>query len=529
MCDNITNYDQSGTLNENSFKSKSCLDIQSLQYSNNSKNDILYKNIYGEYSWQKTDEIFPYKLTCRKCNIFPSLIINNDNKIDSECNCCLQKNMDAKYFLNNFLVRENSYIGIESNLLLKNHCFCSIHLEKYIYYCVDCYVNLCEKCVSKSSSHYYDLKIFLNNKEINEKISKILKFINDTKDIYDEELGYILKVIKLVLISHKISPNYNVYKSINNIHNFIQKKINNEHNQINNINNIKQNICSEKNIFKLIKVRHPDELKKTNDLIYSINFNINNFNNLNKFTELFNNKELTYLKYLYLSDCHISDVKPLLYLNIPNLVELDLSLNFINDEYIYIFEHKKFHNLKLLNLFGNHFHNAKLFQCFKKYKQLEELMLGQNETNKSLIDIKNIDVKFEITTKEIGLTRGVFSNDSINSISHFIFHNLEILYLSGNNICSLDFVKYLKNVNLKELWLTSNLITDFMPLIQLRTLEKILLNKNPISNMSNLKKFTEELHHLNLIDFRDTKIDINDKYNVFIRKQVEKKIKLKFE
>ena len=315
--------------------------------------------------------------------------------------------------------------------------------------------------------------------------------MNDTKDNYDEELSYILKVIKLVLISHKIYPNYNVYSSINNIHDFIQKKMNNEPDQIN-------NICSEKNIFKLIKVRHPDELKKTNDLIYSINFNINNFNNLNKFTELFNNKELTYLKYLYLSDCHISDVKPLLYLNIPNLVELDLSLNYINDEYIYIFEHKKFHNLKLLNLFGNHFHNAKLFQCFKKYKQLEELMLGQNETNKSLIDIKNIDVKFEITTKEIGLTRGVFSNDSINSISHFIFHNLEILYLSGNNICSLDFVKYLKNVNLKELWLTSNLITDFMPLIQLRTLEKILLNKNPISDIKNLKKFTEELHNNNV-------------------------------
>jgi len=93
----ITNNDQSGTINENSFKSKSSLNIQSLQYSNNSKNDILYKNIYGEYSWQKLDEIFPYKITCRKCNIFPSLIIKDDNKIDSECNCCLQKNMDAKY------------------------------------------------------------------------------------------------------------------------------------------------------------------------------------------------------------------------------------------------------------------------------------------------------------------------------------------------------------------------------------------------------------------------------------------------
>ena len=68
-----------------------------------------------------------------------------------------------------------------------------------------------------------------------------------------------------------------------------------------------------------------------------------------------------------------------------------------------------------------------------------------------------------------------------------------------------------------------------MPLIQLKTLEKILLNKNPINDISNLKKFTEELHKLNLIDFRDTKIDINDKNNVLIRKQVEKKIKLKFE
>ena len=196
---------------------------------------------------------------------------------------------------------------------------------------------------------------------------------------------------------------------------------------------------------------------------------------------------------------------------------------------IYIFENKKFHNLKLLNLFGNHFHNANLFQCFKEYKQLEELMLGQNEINKSLKNINNTDIKYEIATKEIGLTRGIFSNDSINLISHFIFHNLEILYLSGNNISSLDFVKYLKNVELREIWLTSNLITEFMPLIQLKTLEKILLNKNPISNISNLNKFIEELHNLNLIDFRDTKIDVNDKDNALIRKHVEKKIKLKFE
>ena len=226
MCDNRTNNDQSRTFCENSFKSKSNLNIQSFQ-NNNSKDNNLYKDIYGEYSWQKMDETFPYKITCRNCNIFPSLIINDDYKIDSECNCCLEKNMDAKYFLNNFLVRDNTYIGIESNLLIKNNCFCSTHFEKYIYYCVDYYVNLCEKCISKSSSHYYDLKIFLNNKEINEKISNILKFINETKDNYDEELSYILKVIKLVLISHKIYPNYNIYTSINNIHDFIKKKMKN--------------------------------------------------------------------------------------------------------------------------------------------------------------------------------------------------------------------------------------------------------------------------------------------------------------
>lgn len=83
----------------------------------------------------------------------------------------------------------------------------------------------------------------------------------------------------------------------------------------------------------IIKIKYQKDLNNLypNDLIYSINFNRRNFNDLNKLIPIFANREMNSLKYLYLSDCNISNIDPLLYLNIPNLEHLDLSMNYITD------------------------------------------------------------------------------------------------------------------------------------------------------------------------------------------------------
>ena len=89
-------------------------------------------------------------------------------------------------------------------------------------------------------------------------------------------------------------------------------------------------------------------------------------------------------------------------------------------------------------------------------------------------------------------------------------------------------MNFLDNVDLKEFWFSSNLITEFFPLIKFINLRNILLNNNPISNISKLKEFTDNLKNLKMIDFRDTNIDINSEENERIIKDIEL-IQLRFE
>ena len=55
-----------------------------------------------------------------------------------------------------------------------------------------------------------------------------------------------------------------------------------------------------------------------------------------------------------------------------------------------------------------------------------------------------------------------------------------------------------------------------------------MLNNNPISDISKLKEFTDNLKNLKMIDFRDTNIDINSEENERIIKDIEL-IQLRFE
>ena len=84
--------------------------------------------------------------------------------------------------------------------------YCHIHGEKNIFYCTDCKIHLCNKCIklfslfSSSKESKKELLIFLclkkNMKIISEnKLKKISKYINNLKDI-DEELNTRLKYKK---------------------------------------------------------------------------------------------------------------------------------------------------------------------------------------------------------------------------------------------------------------------------------------------------------------------------------------------
>ena len=156
--------------NNNYSNSNNNLFNQSYQNLNiiNSKSN-LYEKFFDEKSSEKSEKIFSYKIICKICRKFPSISINDYYKIDSDCDCCIIKNMDTIYFLDNFIERDIEINYPESKIILQNYCTCISHQEKYIYYCIDCAENLCEKCIKETNNHFYDLIIYLNNEDIKEK------------------------------------------------------------------------------------------------------------------------------------------------------------------------------------------------------------------------------------------------------------------------------------------------------------------------------------------------------------------------
>ena len=233
---------------------------------------------------------------------------------------------------------------------------------------------------------------------------------------------------------------------------------------------------------------------------------------------ILSNTELTNLELLSLPNNNIVNIDPLKSIKAPNLKRLNLSTNFIPDKYIYVLKDMNFPKVNFINLARNYFHDYNIFACFEKKYELETLFLGTNKFEKSDIN-NNTIIKYELPNiKKIGLTRGVFSDITIKLISNFNFVNLLELYLSGNNLSSLDFVENLNCKNLIIFWAFSNNFAEFSPLVKFSNLEQINLSNNIINDISLLFDFINKMKHLSLFDLTNNKIEKNGKYSEIINK-----------
>ena len=149
------------------------------------------------------------------------------------------------------------------------------------------------------------------------------------------------------------------------------------------------------------------------------------------------------------------------------------------------------------------------------------LYVGSNQFKNSEVNTTLDSSEIE----EIGLSIGVFNDESIHFISKFKFNNLKILYLQANNLSSLSFINDLELPNIKEIWLKNNKLDDFYPLSKYKTLNFINLSGNCIKNIDKLVSFIDEFKELKEIDIKDNNIDFNDKKNVNIILEVKKKKK----
>ena len=474
---------------------------------------------------------------CKKCHQVPKIKFIDVLNIICTCGCYKNYQINITIFLDDTLLsfdekneeEDKEETNEQENNILLDVFYCKIHKgQKFLYYCDICNTSLCRQCLRKEKKHkdHCPLIFDLLMNDADEKIEFIKDkfylnshhFDNESSNFLDDDLDKMIKYSNFIKFINALINDYNNYTCyshfviINNLYQFLEN-----YNKSNNNDAQALELKEEINIKNINNLRN---INRYSHLITTINLNSCNIFDIQLFCEA----NLINLKTLNLSNNYISNIKPLPSSKFKEVETIDFSINKIGDENIKYFSLLEFKNLKFLNLFGNNFTDFKLFELCnnKKLKNLKKLYTGSNQFKNSEVNI-NFD-SFNI--EEIGLTYGVFNNETIYFIQHFRFNNLQKLFLHSNKLSSLSFIDNLELPNIKEIWINNNLIDDYYPLCKYKTLNIINMRRNCIKNIDKLISFIDEFMNLREIDIKDNNIDFNDSKNESIISEAKKKLEL---
>ena len=362
---------------------------------------------------------------CPYCTNLPEILSYNEGNgtIKFKCKKHGEKSLDIQEYLDNM----QKYVSV-SELNSKNKCT-QHKSEPYIYYCLTCGENLCQKC----------LKEFEKQHE------------NHTK--YNIE---------------SLRPNNNEILLVKNkIGIYLQKK--NEY--IKKIKNLDDKITFYDALIYSLEKKQPNFLLNINikHLLYGEKINLDEI--VKDFNKLSGNAQVESKKEMFDDFVKNNFIKATEGLNQLTLINKNVGDELLNEllsgiEKTTIFKILKFggkisspkevietKNIKTMNLRGNKISNLNFFQG-KDFSSLEILSLNDNEIN-SIDMIKNINIPL---LKELYLTKNKIT--SIEALSEFKNKKLQILWLSDNKINSIGVLEKVDFPQLRKLGLSKNCIKD---------------------------------------------------------------------
>lgn len=464
------------------------------------------KNIINILKYYEKDIIL-----CKKCNFHILVQFIDFDTFIGKCNCqgegkiySIEKDYNKFFFTNdnnNFNDIDDTNLennSIQEDIISANFS-CKEHSYKFKFYCMLCQKNLCDvckishknNCKNKDANDFYRFEN--NQKEMLEKINFILECFNLKKTQNPEDISInllkelnesiksdkmnIKKFVSAMIMNYINTPNFEVIQNINNFIKFI--------------NNSKNKAKLNSDISDKIMINSESEYlenKIKNNLINIIEIKIinKNFN-----IDLLNDK-LENLEKLDLSSNCIKNIKALETIKCVKLKDLNLFNNYLNNDNIEIIKKLNFPELEFLNLEKNEFSNYKIFEAISHFIKLKCLILDSNHFIFQKEDEKEVKYNFKLI-EGLYLSNGVFSEESIEKIfKKFELKNLKILQLSGNNLKTLSFFKYLKDLKfLDTLILKNNEIDDdnfdLETLCSIKSLKTINIEYNFLSNDKYIK------------------------------------------
>ena len=458
------------------------------------------------YEGYNSDVLSKEYFICKECHIFPRIIFNYDNSLNIKCNCRKIKNLwpNSTTFVNNYSFQKN----IEKYLYCKEHTS-----NKYKYYCSYCKIDICEECYIEKHKRHSPSILKDNSMEpslnyVHNLIIEINDFINDLKERK--------KLIEMLINEYYEFPCYNLYKSIKSAKEYLENSDKKVFLQ-------KINFIPTPQIFKIITKENQLINRNNSFPIIRINLSKQNIKDLSSFNGL----ELKNLKNLILNDNFITNIDPLLKCNFENLENFQLQNNQLNYKSLEHLDQINFTNIKFINLYINKIESIKIFEKILNFKTLKRFDVGDNKFNKEEI-FNNGNKKYDLSFLEnIGIT-GNFTDETIHFISNLIFPNLKRLYVSRNNLSSLDFLKNIHCENLYNFWAIQNNLTDYNDILKLEykdNIEFLHLEENNISNIDNLFDFISKFPKIKELYLYSNRIDLNNLKNQRIIENIRNEFK----
>lgn len=467
---------------------------------------------------EEIEDLKQIKIICSKCKHFPLLEFKNNNKINIICKCKTIVNFNIREFKQEYMAKRDIEI------------LCKKHNQKFISYCCDCKQDICKKCLETNEHQNQTIQNYMIDKRI---VEAIKNAIDDYKKKSDEERKKnsneqkkispddecVIEILIVLIDYYNYNPNSidyieisckNFMDTINNAYNFLDDFINHRNEKYNNIINANFNMTKEE---KIINNRIDiNTIEQEPDLIgqlVKIDISEQNFYDL----RIFEGKHFTSLIVLKLEENNIYKIDSLMKADTFDLLdEFSLARNKIDDEEL--FKHidkfnSQFPKLAFFNIYGNYLTDYNIFKKFGKLK-LRKLYIGANRFEKNAIDE---DIFFPNLDKEFGASNGVFNKKTIKYLSHLKFENLEEIYLQGNGLDSLDFLKYLNCKNLKVLWLYKNYIQEYKSILEYKekykNMEDINLKYNKINNIDDIKDFVAKFPNFKFLYLSGNPINLD--------------------
>ncbi len=274
-------------------------------------------------------------------------------------------------------------------------------------------------------------------------------------------------------------------------------------------------------MIRISSIKDLEKYKSQSHLFSSIDIKDELFN-FSKLKDL----SLNNLEVLNLMNTEITNFDGILNKKFDNLKTLNLENNKLTYESFKKLDAKNFKNLETLNLYINEIKSIKIFSKIAEFKNLKVLYVGRNIFDANEIKKYNNNKIYFPTIKLFGIT-GSLSEDTIKFFNNLVFKNLEILYISRNNLCSLKFMKDCESKKLKKFWAVTNKLSGNIKdvleclLPSKETLEIINLEENNINNLDGFDEIIDKFPKLKEINLKNNNINLN-KYEELIRNIEEK-------